>query len=321
MPSASRRALLAASAGGLAALAGCDRLTGDQRRVEYTLDLRRLDRPLAEAIRWQPASNPDDPRRAVQREAWAAATAGEPYHTYGYPAVPDGTYTERDGTYYRLQDVITGKRTVERSVLRLRWVGPADAEETPEAVPREQLPPLDQRAVMGAYFAARAREHGGDAPWELVERGGYVYRHLDRAESALAPDPEHRHVSVHGTVLRVEVRRERLVEAEHTPAVTEVADDADAFAAVADAAAVEARLSPSEVSQAVRTTLTRARGSDGYTETLPLSERFEDALIAVEMREALSCSPAECDARVVETEYLAYDGDYFDCRLYVNVFE
>ncbi|MBV0923857.1 hypothetical protein KTS45_06540 [Halomicroarcula limicola] len=317
MPSTNRRTFIGATSAGLASLAGCDSLRSNPG-VEYALYVETPDRPLAEIVRWKPGPNEDDPYAATRRDAWAAAVTGGRYTVSGHSAVPDGEYTEHDGTYYRLHDVVTGSRRVERPVLRLHWVGRAGDGDVPDATPRESLPALDRHAVLPAYFAARAREYDGGAPWDLVEEGGYVYRYADRTESELAPTPDHEYVSVHDTVLRVDVRRETLVEAEHTATATKVATSPEAFTDVADAAAVEVRLSPDELSADARALFERARGRETYTETMPLSTEFESLLSALRLREALGCTRSNCESEAYETQYLAYDGAYYDCRLYVD---
>ncbi|QIO22069.1 hypothetical protein [Haloarcula sp. JP-L23] len=322
MPSTTRRAFLGATATGLTGLAGCDSLGESDPTVEFTLHVDRLDHPLAETVLWTlPESTDESPVQQTRRRAVAAAVAGERFSTYGYSAVPDGEYVERDGRYYLLDDVVTGSERIERSILRLSWVGRVENEETPEATPREDLPEFDQNAVMAAYFAARAEEHGGGAPWDLIEQGGFVYRHLDGVESELAPDPEHEYVAVHGTVLEVTVTQETLVEPEHTGFATEVADSAAAFDDVADAAAVERRLAPDDLGPDVRDLFERVRGLERYSETMPLSDAFESLVETLRMRDALDCSPENCRPKLYETEYLAYDGEYYDCALYTNVTE
>lgn len=317
MPSTNRRTFIGATSAGLASLAGCDSLQSS-RSVEYTLYVETPDRPLTEIIQWKPQTNEDDPYAAVRRDAWAAAVTGQRDSTYGHSAVPDGEYTEHDGTYYQLHDAVTGSKRIERPVLRLHWVGRADEENVPDATPRDSLPELDQHAVLPAYFAARAREYDGGAPWDLVEEGGYVYRYADRAESELTPTPDHEYVSVHDTVLRVDVSYETLTEVEHTATATQVATSPKAFAAVADAAAVEVRLSSSDLSADARDLFERARRRETYTETMPLSTDFESLLSALHLREALGCSQSNCENEAYETQYLAYDGAYYDCQLYVE---
>ncbi|WP_254273568.1 hypothetical protein [Haloarcula marina] len=320
-PSTSRRAFLGATATGFAALAGCESLRPDSdRRVEYTLYVEEHGDSLADELLWKPPEPDDDrPGQTGRREAWEAATTGEAYRTYGYPAVPDGEYTEREGTYYQLHDVVSGSERIDRWVLRLSWVGRADDEETSEATPREALPELDQGAVMPAYFAARAERYGGGAPWKYIEQGGYVYRNADPAESELIPDPEHEYVSVHGAVLRVEVSRETLVEPEHTAVATQVATGDAAFERVADAAGVEVRLEPADFDAEAADLFERAQFDGGYVDTMPLATGFEDLLRTLGLHDALGCSVEKCESKMAETEYLAFDGSYYDAAVYVRV--
>ncbi|MFB6170887.1 MAG: hypothetical protein ABEJ23_00010 [Haloarculaceae archaeon] len=320
MPSSTRRTVLAAvGSAGAAALAGCADL-GSRSRRSYALDVDRLDHPIGAYARWQPDDGTDHPWAAERRAAWEAAVTGERYTTYGYPPLPDEEYTEREGRYYRLHVDVTGSERIERSVLRLRWVGRAEDADV-DAVPYEGLPPLDRRAVVPAYVAARARENGGGAPWAVVERGGAVYRHLDDAESELAPTPGHAYVAVHGTVLAVEVSQERLVEPAYTATATQVADSPAAFERVADAALVDVRLAPRDLSAAARDLLVRTVGGDAYREETPLSEAYRDLLAALDLRELLALSPDACRGEVRNDRYLRFDGDYHRYACYVNTVE
>lgn len=96
-------------------------------------------------------------------------------------------------------------------MLTLSWVGRLDEiEDPPKYVSHEDFPRLDRHAVKPAYFAARAEESGGGAPWEAIEEGGYVYRRLDYGTSELVPDPEHEYVAFNGTFLEISVDRRTL---------------------------------------------------------------------------------------------------------------
>ena len=316
MPSTTRRAFLTAAA--TAAVAGCNTLRSrNDRAAEFTLTLRAIDGELADHALWEPPER-DTPFAAVRREAWQAAVSGRRYTNYGYPAVPDGEYTEHDGTYYRLHDVVTGRERIERSVLRLTWVGDAEADDAPDATPRDALPPIDRNAVMPAYFAARAREYDGGAPWDVIEQGGFVYRHLDRIESELAPTPEHEYVAVHDTVLAVDVSQETLVEPAHTAVATRVATSAAEFGRVADAALVEERVSLSALGTETRELLGRVLTQEEYTESVPLSDAFETLLAELGFRDATDCAPDSCRDELLGRRYVAVDGDHYRASVSIS---
>lgn len=308
----SRRRVLAGGAGALAALAGCSALTSDSRTFEYALTLERVESPIGDHVLWTPPLSDDTPMAAERRTALRAATDGERYMTYGYEPLPDGEYAERNGTYYRVGSVVTGRERIARSVLRLEWVGRIDElERVPEHTPVDDLPPLDGNAAIIAFLAARARHTGGGAPWESIERGGYVYRRP--GESVLAPDPDYEYLTTHGVVLRVRVSREVIPEPEYTAVATPVASSRAGFRDVIDAAVVDVHLSRGDLTDAARDVLGRA-GLDPYRETTPLSSGFEELLIALDLREFLDAR----ERRATNGRYLALGDRYYRYGLYVN---
>ena len=313
-----RRTLLTALATGPAALAGCQSVpSGRTEALTFALDVDAVDGSLASHVLWEPPKG-NTPRSVVRRDAWHTATGGGRYVTYGYTPVSDGEYTVRDGRYYQFETAVTGRKSIRRSVLRLEWIGRADQlADPPEAVAYESLPPLDRHAVEAAFFAARARETGGGAPWELTERGGYVYRHLGTGESELAPDPKHEYVTFEGVVLRVSVSTESLQEAKYETTARLVANSRAAFSRVADAALVDARVRSADLSAEARAVMAEATGRGAYRETAPLSDEFEEVLRALELRKYLSTTSRECPTGE-SGRYLEYDGRYFTYALFVS---
>ena len=313
-----RRTLLTALATGPAALAGCQSVpSGRAEELTYALDVDEVGRSLVSHVLWEPPTG-NAPRSVVRRDAWRTATGGSRYVTYGYTPVSDGEYTVRDGVYYQLKTTVTGQKSMERSVLRLEWVGRADElANPPEAVKYGSLPPLDRHAVEAAFFAARARETDGGAPWELTERGGYVYRHLDTGKSELAPTPKYEYVAFEGVILRVNVTTETMPESEYVTTAHRVADSRKAFSRVADAALVDARVRSANLSPEARAVLAEATGPGAYRETAPLSDEFEEVLRALELRQYLSTTSRECPTGE-SGRYLEYDRRYFTYALFVS---
>ena len=293
---------------------------GKESGLTYALDVDSVGKSLVAHTTWSPPGG-DAPWSLVARDAWRTATGGGTYVTYGYSPVPDGEYTVREGQYYLLQATVTGQRELKRPVLRLEWVGHADElAEPPDAVNYESLPPLDRKAVEVAFFAARARESGGGAPWELVERGGYVYRHLTMGRSELVPRPEHRYVNYEGVILRVRTARETLPEAKFETTAKRVANSKRAFARVVDAALVDARVNGASLSKEARRLITTATGSGAYRETTPLSSEFEEVLRALHLRQYLSLSERESPTGE-SGRYLELDGAYYTYALFVSPVE
>lgn len=318
----SRRRFLAGASGlALPALAGCqsldaESLAGNDSEYEYALSLDRVD-SLAQNALWRPAEDRDrwsDERR----DAWRTVTDGGAYATYGYTPIPDDEYTERDGTYYALSTEVTSRKRIERSVLRLRWVGREDdLDDPPDATPVDDLPPFDGNAAMLAYFAARGRHSGGGAPWDAIERGGVVYRNAEGVESELVPEPDHEYLKTHGTVLRVDVVRRTLSEPEHTTTARKVADSPEEFAAVAEAALVDSFLDTYSLSAEETEILREARSRESYAETTPLSDAYRGVLEALELEGSLYFGGGE-GPDSVNRKFLKWQGDHYRFALYVN---
>lgn len=312
-----RNALTGAGALGLSALAGCLQFgTSTETALEYTLRTDRIDNLVGRAI-WLPPETAS-PLRTVRREAWQAVTAGERYTAYGYKPLQE-KYTEREGTFYHIDTLVTGRKEIQRPILRLAWTGRVDElDPVPAYVHRDDLPGIDRGAVMSAYFAARSRENGGEAPQRLIEKGGHVYRLLDRAESELAPEPEHTHVRVHDTILKVSVSEARLVEPAYTSQATAVANSRNEFAEIADATLVDARASSESLSSDTVQIFRRSEGGDGYTEQTPLSESFRELIRALELRAFLWGSPSERQLRGTNQNVLEYDEEYYTFDLFIS---
>lgn len=315
MTDRSRRSFLAAAGSlGAAALAGCSFSLGDaDPSLSFTLSTDSVGTSLAPAALWSPPENPS-PLSRHTADRVADTLAGERPTTYGYRPVPEGEYVERDGAYYELQVVATDLREIDRPVLRADWVGDVEQlEDPPEYVRRADLPPLDRRAVNAAYLAARAEEFDGGAPWHIVERGGYVYRRLDVAESELAPDPQHSHVAFNGTLLALSVDVVAIEEPAYTGDAVRVAGSKAAFERALDADLVDARIDESDLSDEQQRIL--ARGS--YEETTPLSDAYRSLLEALQFRDLLHTNPSRAP-RGKNGQHLALGDRYYRYGLYVN---
>ena len=322
MPDWSRRALLAATGvAGLGSLAGCTALDslGDDRKLSYGLTVEDEGESLADTVSLEPDGD-RAPWSAEDRRLYDAVVDGERYTTTGYDLVADEEYAEADGTYHKLQSVTTGVETIERSVLRLAWVGRRDElDDPPEAIERDALPPLDARAVYPAYVAARAQQYGGGAPWDIVEEGGYVYRFLGDAESELAPDPQHDYVAVDDTILAVSVTQDTLEEPIHTAVAIEIADSERGFERALDGAMVDARISE-PLPEPQQRIVDRAR-VETYEETTPLSGQFSSLLRALGRHDLLDVDPGDAQPGGTNGLYLKYDSQFYRFGVYVNTVE
>jgi hypothetical protein len=296
---------------GLAALAGCAGLRPEPDGLTYTLNTDHIGDgdALANARTWGP-----EDRDEAWRRAWERVTSGETVETVGYEPLPGGEHTERDGVYYLLRSAIVGQRAVERPALRLSWVGDSEADDTPTATPLQSIPDADRNPVKIAYFAARAREHGGGgAPWEVIERGGYVYRR-DVGGSELVPESEHDHVRMNGTVLRVEPATVTVHDPVYETDARPIADSVAGFVDAVEAAELDARLDAGELEGEARHILSRAGADAGYEEGTPLSDAYERVLRKLRLRELLHADRADA----VNQRLLRSGDTYYRYALYVN---
>lgn len=307
-----RRALAALATAPAASLAGCGALRSatDGEERTYTLHFRDLDESLAEHLLWSPdeLESPGDDLEATARRR--AVEDGQ-FTTYGFsPISAEGEYTEYGGSYYRLSVVVTGRRPMDRYVLRLRWLGEEGDDGVPEPDAEiDELPGIDRSAAMAAYFAARSREYDSDGgPEEITERGGYVYRRDGSERSVLVPDSKYDALSQHGTVLRVEVNRERVREPAYSVVATEIGNTKAEYASAVDAAHLDVRLSPDALSEEQRRMVRRAMG-ESYEESTPLPEAYDGLL------EALDVDDVD---EGVARRYVRYDGRDYEYELYVN---
>ncbi|MFB6123163.1 MAG: hypothetical protein ABEJ78_06865 [Haloferacaceae archaeon] len=318
----SRRQLLSAvgASATATALSGClgalgGRDAGDSARA-LALTLSRDGRSLREAF----VVDLSETRRMHDERAFEAARDGRAYTTrYRTPfdSTPaDPTYTERNGTYYRLGSVVVDEAASVRPVLRLSEVGDPNDASTPDAVAASRLPDVDQTAVEVAYFAARARGNEGGAPWGLVRRGGYVYPTGDATDaSRLLADDGPAHVVFRETVYAVEIAREQFRGPVYRATADPVAESPERMEAILRATFVDARLSRGALSRAARDVLESAR-TEGYSESHPYSSGFREVLRAMHERAYIDGNVRK-DAGVDDDgrRMLRYDGTYYDYRL------
>lgn len=319
MPSSSftRRRVL--TLGGLslaAAFGGCSQSIpgSDEPPRELALSLSPMGGPLREryVVDLADTSPPWD------EKAFDAALDGSTHTTQGHAPFPtrgdeEPTYARRNGTYYHLDSLVVGEETTEHPVLRLFEVGRADDLETPpDRVPHSSLPAADRHAVQIAYFVARARG-GGGVPWNLVERGGYVYRNEDAiAASELLSDSGPSHVEYREVIYDVSIASETFHEAIYRADVDPVADSKSEIETILRASILDARLEREDLSAAERDVLARAT-SDSYRESHPYSEAFRSLLKKLDHRAHLD-GDVESDAGVeppLHRWHLLYDDRYF----------
>lgn len=175
-----RRVLGATGAAAPTALAGCsDSLSGTEESPEYSLAIERIDESPVEYARYEPS---EGVKGADERELPSAILPDGRHTTYGYRPVPDEAYVDREGTYYGVEYAVTGRRRVERPLVRLDPVAEADVPEDAAAIDDLDGP---GRSILG-LLSLHADDTGGFSADEL--RGdARVLRRSKELDSRLAP--------------------------------------------------------------------------------------------------------------------------------------
>ena len=310
-----RRVLTVGGLFATSALGGCSQVLpagsdDDGRRLVLSLA------PLDGSLRERYVENLTETRPTRDGTAFEAALGGENFTTQGRAPFfarddDEPAYARRNGTYYHLDSLVVGERTVRYPVLRLYAVD--DEANKPEGVARSSLPEADRRAVKIAHMAARARGNLGGVPWGLVERGGYVYRGEEaRTGSELLAESGPSHVAYRNEVYAVRVARETFHESVYRPNVDPVTDSDAEMESILRAALLDARVSRAELSEAEREILRKAT-RDSYGESHPYSAAFETVLKRLGER-AFVDGNAKKDAGVetgLERRFFEYDGRYY----------
>lgn len=302
MPSTTRRALLASATSGGLLFAGCSTLplSESESSSTYKLVVQSFDGTLSEAALWSPGTPFDDTRERALDTLFESGSVT----ATGYEPVPDGEYVERDGTYYEVATVLTGRERVERPVVRFEL---RSDEETGVTSPTtlDGLDRIDAR--IAKILHVESRTDGQVSQTDLLHRGGYVLRYPDEREGAFAPPDPVETVRVHDRVYRVRVSTETLADPVYTAHAVEVATTEAAFADVATAAIVDETVDPATLPEEARDLFRRALTGEGVEETRPLSEAFATLL------DVLGLGDETTNGR-----HVLYDGEPYRYALYVD---
>ncbi|WP_280537214.1 hypothetical protein [Halopenitus sp. POP-27] len=282
MPIPRRRALQLAGTATAVALAGCslpDRLGSSPPATEYTLRVDRLDESPTAAAIYEPDDAPlfGDPARA----AIEAILPDGRYTTVGYEPIPEDVYLRHDptGTYQQTTNVVTGRRRIDRTFVRLSPVEDVDEDdETPIVVDTLNRP--DARVLTILYSNVVAGGTGGAA--ELLRGDAYVLRRPAEREGRLASGDLDGHVVTLDAESSRAYRVQTSTETIHEPAITTlavpVADSRAAFRQVVLETRVDAVIDRSTLPAAASDLLDRTVSREEYTEKAPRSEAFETLL-------------------------------------------
>ncbi len=271
-----RRTLQIAGTAVAASLAGCSSDTfGNSTEPEHELYVERVRTDLVPWALYEPDNGElfGDPARTALEETVPEGR----FTTQGYVPVPEGSYVERDGRYYRTEAFVTGRVTVERPVVRIESV---DDEAVPDdAVTVDSLDQPSARPLK--ILHSHAVTGGASGASELLRGDGYVLVRPAERESRLAADLDGRVVTMTDDGAfghRVEVRRERVTLVEHTVTAVEVADSREAFREVVLGSRVDVDVGAVGLQPDGRDLLDEAIGRSKYAETGDPSATFETLL-------------------------------------------
>lgn len=305
-----RDALALGSSAVLTALAGCSAgaLTGDGAdRKTYSLDVERIDASPVEHALYRP--DPDSLFGESAETALAAVLPDGRHTTYGYEPLPTDAYVEHDGSYFQTKSVVTGRKRMARDLVRVTTVPKTDVPDG--AVLVDSLDRASARAVK--ILHSHARSDGQSSSAELLRDDAYVLRRPAELEGDLATgELDGRVVTMTESgarAYRIGVSRERIAEPAVTTLAVQVVDDREAFREVVFASRIDVELASETLPTGARTVVEHAIARDVYEETTPLSEQFERALSALDLRSV---------DRFVNGRRLWYDGEYYRYALYVN---
>lgn len=305
-----REALRAVGTTALVGLAGCATngvLDSEQESRAYTLNVESIDIPPVEDARYEADTDGLFGRSA--QNALADVLPDGRHTTYGFRPVPDDAYVEHDGTYFQLATVVTGRKEMERTLVRVDPVARDD-------VPADALlvEGLDRPVARVVKILHANTQSGGRTGGSTLLRGdAYVVRRPAEREGRLGSGAlDGRVVTMTDSgafAYRLAVTRERITETAYTTLAVEVASSREQFREVVFGSRIDAELAPADLSPDTRECLTSAISRDEYSETEPLSDGYVALLSALGLRGV--------DA-AVNGKRLWYDGEYYRYGLYVN---
>ncbi|WP_225336505.1 hypothetical protein [Halomicrobium urmianum] len=305
-----RDALRIAGTTALASVAGCSSpglFEADQATREYSLSVDRMSGTPVDRALYEPGD--DQLFGEPAREAIAAVVPDGRHTTYGYESVRADAYVEHDERYYQTKHVVTGRKKIERTLVRVDPV-PEDAV-SDDAPLIESFERPTARVLKILHSDTQSGGEGSSA--ELLRGDAYVLRRPAERSSALAAgdlDGRIATMTESGTwAYRIEVATEEIVETAHTALAVEVADSRAQFREVVFGSRVDAEIDPDELAPDAREILQQAVRRESYRETAPVSDAFEALL------DALGLEDVETG---VNGKWLWYDGEFHRYALYVT---
>jgi hypothetical protein len=306
-PLTRRRALQFTSTATLGALAGCTSsiLGSSNDQPEYALNVESIDFSPVEYALYEP----DDGALFGQpaRTALENILPTGRYTTYGYTPLQEDLYVDHQSKYYQTEYITTGRKEIERTLVRANPVNEANIPEN--AILIDSLDRPSARVLK--ILASHARTDGQASP-ELLRGDAYVLRRPAERDSKLAMgDLNDRVVKMDESgawAYRPNLTREKIIEPAHTVFAVRVADSRQQFREVVFGSRIDTELDPENMSSDVQQLLEQAIGRGTYRESGSPSEAFNELLSLLHLNTSES----------VNGQQLWYGGEYYRYSLYIN---
>ena len=274
-----RRLLHATSIAGVAALAGCsgmNSLGSDSSEPEYRLRIEPIEVSLVEHALYEPSG---DGLFGTPAQTALDAILPEGQHTtYGYKPLPSDAYVEYEKAYYQTKHIVTGRKQMERSLVRVDTVPEDEVPDNALLIDRLGRPSGRTLKILHSY----TQSGGKSGTAKLLRDDAYVLRRPAELESRLRTgDLDGRVVTMteSGTLAyRVNVMTEQIVEPAYMAFAAEVAGSRDAFREVVLGSRIDAEFTSDGLSAEVQSIIEEALSTEMYAETPPLSDAYEEAL-------------------------------------------
>ncbi|MFB6250995.1 MAG: hypothetical protein ABEI27_04810 [Halobellus sp.] len=294
----------------LTATAGCASVPSvgsGEPKSEYTLDIDRVDAPPVEHALYEPDG--DDRFGTPARTALDAIIPDGRHTTYGYEPLPENAYVQRGETYYQIKYVVTGRKRMERPLVRVESIPEVDVPD--DALRVNTLDRPSARVVKILHSNAVTNGESGSA--DLLRDDAYVLRRPAELESRLETGAlDGRIVTMSegdAWAYRVQVARQSILETAHTVLAVDVADGRSAFREVVFGSRIDAELAPSDLTGGEQTVLEQGLSRGQYVETAPLSSGFDGVLEALELGNIETAQTGQL---------LWYDGKLYRYGVYIN---
>ena len=206
------------------------------------------------------------------------------HRTYGFTPLPDDSYVAGDNRYFQIDAAVTGRRQVDRQLVRVESLeDDTSSENSSENVRHVEALDRPSARVIKILHSHDVTGGAGSSS-DLLRDDAYVLRRPAERDSRLASgDLDGQIVTMTpggGFPYRVSVTTKSILEPKYTTQAIPVADDEAGFRDVIFAAEIDTELDGESLPAAVRDLLDQTLGNQ-YTESTPLSGEFKRLLAAL----------------------------------------